>query len=312
VYRTTMALMATLALTAPATAHATALGVQDDGQSSQAVSDATNAINGTWTRTIAHIGQPGIADRIRDVHSHGQKIILTVGGTGTTSRRPNFKKALVYIATLPRADRYTIGNEPNEDRIRPCSYRRQWMDARTHLGSKLLLGDLSPWDPLDYMAAVRKCGRLPKHVGFALHPYCWSDPLAPCFYQGGIGNLGHVRRVMRAMGITVDLWLDEFGYRDDDRVGIPDAVAAWMWPRAIRQAVRNRAKVLIAFTSHGKVWNTRPGPLAWCSLTLGRACPGAVALDHRKPVEPTADSNGQPRQENASEFTDDMASAFDY
>jgi hypothetical protein len=271
--RLMLVVIALVMLLAPSVACAVPLGVQDDGARALAGEGPARA----WTRTIAYIGQPGVAERIRAAHERGTRIILTVGGTGTLSRRPSFRAALAYIRSLPRADRYTIANEPNEDRVAPCAYRRQWMAARRVLGSRLLLGDLSPWDPLNYMAAVRRCGRLPRHVGFALHPYCWSDPLAPCFYQGGIGNLGHVRRVLRGMGVSVDFWLDEFGYRHDARVSISDAVAAWLWPRAIRQAQRFHAKVLIAYTAQGKVWDTRPGPLAWCVVT--GVCPGAVAAE---------------------------------
>jgi hypothetical protein len=138
-----------------------------------------------------------------------------------------------------------------------------------------------------------------------LHPYCWSDPLAPCVYQGGIGNLAHIRRVMRSMGVTVDFWLDEFGFRNDHRVGIGDESAAWLWPRAERQATRNHAKVLIAFTSRGMTWNTRPGPLAWCAMTQGRDCP---TPEHRTPIA----ADVPPATVRHVDDADAMAQMLDY
>jgi hypothetical protein len=281
-----IALFALLAL--PGTAQALELGVQDDGRQSSAVAQDVDALNGHWTRTIAYVGQPGVAQRIRDAHSAGLRIILTVGGTGTKTRRPNFAQALRYISSLPRADRYTIDNEPDLDGVKACTYRRGWMKARRRLGRRLLFGDFSPHRPLTFTAAVRRCGPLPRNLDMAIHPYQSTDPLARSEEEGGLGDLGYAKRWLRKnVAVRVTWWITEFGYLQDvDSVWkITDAQAAWLWPRAIRQATRNHARVLIAYTAQGQSWDTRPGPLAWCSMTLGRACPGAVAPEvHREPV----------------------------
>jgi hypothetical protein len=268
-------------------AQALELGVQDDGRSSTEVLADVDALGGGWTRTIAYVGQAGVADRIRSAHAAGKRIILTVGGTGTRTRKPTIRAALAYISSLPAADRYTVVNEPDLSGMRPCTYLRRWKAIRRVLGARLLYGDLSPHAPLTYTARARRCGRLPAYVGMALHPYQWTDPLAHGPDEGGIGNLAHIRRVMRGLGTRVTFWLTEFGYLQDIAVGrariVTDGHAARMWPRAIRQAQRNHAVVLIAFTSHGASWDSRLGPQAWCVLT--RRCHADPPAAHRQPVQ---------------------------
>lgn len=263
------ALLAALAfLTASSSAQALELGIQDDGRTTAVIAQDASEINGRWTRTIAYIGQSDMAQRIRDAHDAGLKIILTVGGNGTRSRRPSFTRALRYIDTLPAADAYTIDNEPDLDGTKACTYRRGWMKARRHLGRKLLFGDFSPHQPLQFTARVRRCGPLPTHLDFAVHPYCSTDPLAPCDIEGGIGNLGHMQRALKGMGITVSWWLDEFGYVQNPAVDLTlaDEWTARMWRRAITQAERHYAKVLVAYTAQGPSWDTRPRSLTWAAI----------------------------------------------
>jgi hypothetical protein len=286
VLRQTTALLALAVLALlPASAHALELGVQDDGRPSSQVLQDVSDLSGGWTRTVAYVGQPGVAQRIRDAHQAGQKIILTVGGTGTLTRKPTAQQVLAYIRSLPQADRYTAWNEPDLSGIKPCTYMRRWKTVRRSLGTRLLFGDFSPHAPLTYTAAARKCGKLPAKLGVALHPYYPTDPLAArCDWQGGICNLGRIQRAMRGMGVRAELWLDEFGYM----AAIGDQRIAWLWPRAIRQATRHHAKVLIAYTAKGRTWNTRPGPLAWCSLTQGRSCPTPEHRTLASPSDPPA------------------------
>jgi hypothetical protein len=272
--KTLLAAIAFLLLAAPA--HALELGIQDDSATTTTQQrDAWAAgVGATWERTIAYIGQPGTADRIRAAHAAGHRIILTVGGLGTLTRRPSFAAALRYIATLPRADRYTIGNEPDLDGTNPCAYQRGWMKARRILGRRLLFGDFSPHIPVTYTLAARACGPLPGHLDMAVHPYQSDDPLAPahadcnqqrsCFSQGALGSLGSARTTLRHAGLRVTWWLDEFGY--GSVTGTSDAQAALLWPRAIHRAEAVDAQVLVVYMAQGPTWDTRPGEQAWAAI----------------------------------------------
>lgn len=100
----------------------------------------------------------------------------------------------------------------------------------------------------------RSSGQL-KADFFAIHPYCPDgDPLAPCQtrFQGGytgIGNLGRVYSYLHARGTRswlttpkggpVPIRVTEFSYF----AGRGDA--AWLWPRAIRQARRFAQQLVI-------------------------------------------------------------------
>ena len=198
-----------------------------------------------------------------------------------------------YIRSLPKADKYTVINEPDLSGMKPCVYYKRWMASRRYLGTKLLWGDFSSHAPLTYTQRAAQCGRLPKSVGFALHPYCTRDPLGYSKpggdLEGCIDQLGFMKRwLKRNVGLRVQWWLTEFGYRNDD---VPDSEAAWLWPRAERQAEKHGAVVLIAYTSQGSTWDTRPGPVAWCSLTRGRACPSArVPVEYREPAKDDGDA----------------------
>lgn len=278
---TRICLAAALFLLLPGTASALQLGVQDDGEPGSTVLANTDLIGGTWTRTTVYVGQRGVAQRIRDAHAEGKRIILTVGGVGTITPRPTSGQLLRYVRSLPRADKYGVINEPDLLGLDPCVYRRRWLIVRRVLGSRLGWGDFSPHAPLTYTQAALRCGRLPRHLDFLLHPYDSGDPLRPAAaltvggndFEGGLSQLSYARRwLRRSLGISVVWWLDEFGYAAGS---VPDGRAAWLWPRAIRQARRQGARVLIAYTAQGPTWDTRPRPLAWCSLSRGWACPGA-------------------------------------
>jgi hypothetical protein len=261
-------LIAPLAYTAQA--QALELGVQDAQAPAEQLNGWATSIGAGWERLTVSVGQSGVAEHIRASHAAGRKVILTVGGNGTQTRRPDFTAALAYITALPRADAYTIDNEPDLDGVAACVYRRGWLKARRQLGRALLFGDFSPYEPLEFTARVKRCGPLPKHLDFALHPYQWTDPLAPGPDEGGIGNLGRVRRALHGMGITVTFWATEFAYLQDISVGrariVTDARAAWLWPRALTQARRNHVKALVLYTAQGHSWDSRPGVQAWAAI----------------------------------------------
>lgn len=263
------------------------LGIQDDGIAPAEVLAAGASLRAQWVRIIstpdAHTAP--IAQRIRDAHGEGLKVILTVGGTGTSVRNPGVKATLRWIARLPRADRYTIRNEPDLTNVKACAYRSQWMRERRVLGSRLLWGDFSSHAPLNFTQRAAGCGRLPRVLDFALHPYCTRDPLGHGNgdIEGCIDQLPYARKWLRRnAGVRVRWWLTEFGYVNE----VPDALASYWWPRAIRQAARVRAQVLVAYTAKGASWDTRPKAGAWCVLTQGRDCPSPQVSDgHTEPPD---------------------------
>jgi len=274
-HRTALITAALILLANPAASPALELGVQDDWAMSNHPATILNAghqLNAEWVRMIFRVGDPIAADRIRTAHAQGFKVLVTLGGIGTITRHPSARQLLAYLRTLPKAERYTVINEPDLANLkRACTYRKTWMAVRRVIGRRLLFGDFSPHAPLTFTTAVRMCGPLPKHLGFALHPYQWTDPLAPGPDEGGIGNLGKLRRGLHRLGLTVDYWLDEFGYIADVPVGrariVPDEQAAAMWPRAILQANRHHARILGIYMAEGPSWDSRPREGAWASLT---------------------------------------------
>lgn len=281
----TALLFLVLAMTAPATATALELGVQDDGQlhtNPAALTTAADDLGATWIRMIFRVGDPAGPSRIRDAHAHGFKVLVTIGGTGTPTPKPTARALLRYLRTLPQADRYTVINEPDLTGIKACTYRRTWMAVRRILGRKLLFGDFSPYAPVTMTAAIRKCGSIPKHLAFALHPYQRNDPLTRGADEGSLGNLRTMRRNLRRMGLTVDLWLDEFGYLYDGPQSflVTDQQAAAMWPRAKTAAIRAHAKMLSVYMAQGPTWDSRPRELAWATLTGRMPAPA---------LEPTGD-----------------------
>lgn len=237
-----------------------ALGIQNDALPVADTLATGAAIHVQWLRIISVPGQPGIADKIRAAHDAGVKVILTVGGNGTSVRHPTVRATLRWIHKLPRADKYTWTNEPDLVGPAPCKYRRGWMRLRRVLGRALLWGDFSPHHPDEFTQRARACGPLVDPLPIAGHPYCLTDPLAACWLEGGIGNLGRSNRwLTRAIGVKVERWLTEFGYRHDGTNPISPEFEAWAWPRAVKRAEQVGAKVLVAYTAQGPSWDTSLG-----------------------------------------------------
>jgi hypothetical protein len=258
-------LVAPLAYTAQA--QALELGIQDAQAPAEQLNGWATSIGAGSERVIANIDEPGVAEHIRAIHAAGRKVILTVGGNGTQNRRPNFTAALRYITGLPRADTYTIDNEPDLDGVTACGYRRGWLKARRILGRRLLWGDFSPHRPLTFTLAARACGPLPRHLDLAIHSYQIDDPLAHTqrtdWAEGALGNLRATAAVLRHAGIDTTWWITELGYATAWK---GDTYAGWWWPRALEQARRIHAKVLVIYTAQGATWDTRPGVQAWAAI----------------------------------------------
>jgi hypothetical protein len=274
-----LSLAAALVLLAiPTQAAALEIGISDAQATLEQRNQWATDTGARWERFIVYVGQPGVAGRIRASHHAGRKVILTVGGLGTRTRRPSFTRALRYIHTLPRADRYTISNEPDLDGIKPCMYRKGWMKARRSLGRRLLWGDLSPHGMLTFTQRAANCGHLPRHLDVAVHPYQTDDPLLPTanrnWSEGCLGCLPYARKWLRRnAGVQVTWWLTEFGYaaaRSSEHgleiAGQSDGAIASLWPRALKQARRVKAKVLVIYTAQGPTWDTRPRELAWAAI----------------------------------------------
>lgn len=274
--RTLAASLTVIGLMTPACAQALELGIQDHDAPPAQLDEWAAQTGATWERILVDLGDPTAADKIRVSHAAGRKVLLTIGGIGTHTRHPSFRLALRYIDTLPRAEKYTISNEPNIDGVTACNYRRGWMIARRVLGRRLLWGDTSPHTPLSFTLAAMLCGRLPRHLDFATHPYQVDDPLAPTkanvpWTEGCLGCLSRIRRELAQRGIRVTWWLTEFGYGANlAGLRISDDRAGWLWPRAIRQAQRVDAKVLVIYTARGETWDTRPGVQAWTAIARAR------------------------------------------
>lgn len=234
-----------------ASAQALELGISDDQASLDQRNEWATNTNAHWERLIVSVGQPGVAARIREIHAAGRSVILTVGGLGTSTHRPNFTFAVRYIQSLPKADRYTIANEPDLDGYNVCAYRKGWLAARRILGRRLLFGDLSPHYAVSWTKAMlKRCGHLPKRVGFAVHPYEGN-------FQAGMWQLPSAQRILKRAGLTADLWLTEFGYRPELQT---------RWPLALSRAAAVHPKVLIVYTAQGPSWDTRPGAQAWAAI----------------------------------------------
>jgi hypothetical protein len=257
-----------LVLAAPASAHALELGVQDAKASPEQLNGWGADVGARWQRVITTAGDPDTAQQIRDIHAAGRKVILTVGGNGTSDLHPTIKGTLRWIAQLPRADRYTWTNEPDMVGPAPCVYHRRWMQLRRVLGRALLWGDVSPITGRIFTLRAAACGRLPQPLPIAAHPYQATDPLAVGHWSFGLGSLPHAGRVLSKAGIRPQWWITEFGYGPgwQRRERIDDQRAAWLWPRALTMARRIDARVLVIYTAQGPTWDTRPGEQAWAAI----------------------------------------------
>lgn len=203
-----------------------------------------------WTRIVADPSDATIAPRIRAAHACGLHVILTLGGIGTDAKLPSLASLRAAVSSLPRAERYTVVNEPDLTGINVCTYTRLWKAMRRVLGSRLLWGDFSPYFGLSFtLAALEHCGALRRQMHeVAAHPY---DHLpAHTTLKDGQMTLPHLPAAalaLRRAGLRVHWWLTEFGYHPDD---------AWRWPLALRRADALAPAVLMMYAADGPTWRT--------------------------------------------------------
>lgn len=269
-------------------AHALELGVQDDGvlrHNPEAVYAAAHELGAKWIRIIVVPNDATAAGRIRAARAAGFRVILTVGGIGTSTPVASASTLLRTIRRLPRVERVSILNEPDLLHLSACRYRAVWMRVRRVLGGRLMWGDYSPAGPLAHMQRARQCGPLPKTLAVAVHPYVNGDPLAPGPNEGSLGNLRRGARWLRKnVGVRVRWVIDEFSFVYETSAGptgLSDEQTAALWPRALTAARRVGSPMLVVYRASGPTWDSRPRARAWCVLV--RRCP-TVALGGFPPI----------------------------
>lgn len=173
-------------------------------------------------------------------------------------------------------------NEPELAGYTPQEYRSTYqlgqrvIGKRTH-HSKYLIGETSPYDPIDYLRAVLNAGhgRLTAS-GYAHHPYQFTAPpeqaYGPRSYIG-IGKLNVLQRELKRdakrgllttpHGKKLPLYLTEFGYqRQGSRAVSARTRKRWI-KQAVKQARRSGAKQLLfygAVPTPDEPWNTGLSP----------------------------------------------------
>lgn len=233
------------------------LGIQNDSLNSASLIAEGQALRASWIRIITTTTQDSapIAERIRLAHGAGLKVILTVGGIGTSEPKPNVPATLRWINSLPRAEKYTWRNEPDLMGTNPCIHRRGWMRLRRVLGRLLLWGDFSPYYPLTFTHAARRCGHLPEPLDIAVHPYRVDG-------EGSMGRLHPMK--------NVKWWGTEYGQYHS----ASDEVSAVQWNRDLTTATRIGMKCLVIYDVAGPTWDTKVGPRSWDVLERASAWQG--------------------------------------
>lgn len=251
------------------------LGLTDRTQTCQQIA----AQGMRWTRIIADANMPReeVAQNIRDCHAAGLNVALTLGGIGTGYRYPSNPQAfwpdhIAYAKSLPRVELLSIGNEPDLDPQPACEYAKGWKSARRVFGKRLLFGEFSPHQPLTFtQAVVARClVKLPKRLRISVHPYQNTDPQAPPaadspWVEGGIGHLGWGKRWLRRnAGLRVTWVPTEFGYctmmQGHPNGDVTDALAARLWPRALKRFAQLRVPLAILYVANGPSWRSSPFP----------------------------------------------------
>lgn len=112
-----------VALAVAGQAQAIELGVQDDGRlrhDPAAVFESGHEIGARWVRIIIVPRDPTAAAKIRAAHAEGFSVLLTIGGLGTSDATPSAASLRSTIRRLPRAERYTVINEPDLLNLTAC------------------------------------------------------------------------------------------------------------------------------------------------------------------------------------------------
>jgi hypothetical protein len=271
-----------LSLIAPTQAQATEFGISDGAILEQGGFDKANQLGATWVRFQIRPGEEArYDDGIAQADARGMKIMISP----LARKADTIKHAASLAKRYPQADAVTAYNEPeiNGYKANPCAYktdtiklRKAVRKVRSHL--TIIMGELSPHGSFEWLKRLAACKGQKlglSDVGF--HPYQWStDPLSQKQLDSqdgkgdwlGIGRLGKVkqwlakRSVQRAFGVrkAPRIHITEFGYLRGGGWATDAQIAHW-WPRAIRQAERVGAKVIMAqgaltpYSAH-RNWNS--------------------------------------------------------
>ena len=259
----TAAMAAVLSLTcATAVRASTPVGVSDDGAMLAPGGVDWAAAHGF--RTVRF--QPHADDLARydEAVARAQQLGLQVIVSPLGGADAAVEAAAGAAARWPGLTAVSAPNEPEIHGYDPCVYGRLYRRLRRAIpaGVPVLFGEFSPHGAWTYLKAISRCPAArtfrPRHLSF--HPYQWAtDPLSPKQLDSqdghgdwlGIGRLPRVKRwlarraVLRRFGLSRPpaLWITEFGYLND--VATEDQVGRW-WPRAIVQARRLQARVIVA------------------------------------------------------------------
>lgn len=199
---------------------------------------------------------------VDEARAHGYRIWMTLNWSPWSVEDFSIFAGVLAKHYQNRVADYTLINEPDYVGLRPNVYRNFFIKGRASIRwanpqARVYVGELSGIRPSRYMQAVLKDGPL-RAEGFAWHPYQFKRP--PESQRGrphaiGIGRIkimrsflrSNVRRLSTANHKPLGMYLTEFGYLTRGRNAVSERQAAIWWPRAIRQAKKNGARLLIAY-----------------------------------------------------------------
>lgn len=307
-----IAIIATL-LVLPAQAEAFQLVLQDQGADPAVLATTASLLGIQTARVVVKTDNPraSLVQSYRAMGLRVQGAIVVKRWTTAGDIRGVLQAWGSDVKTV------SIGNEPELNGITSCDYVRLYRRAyrlirREFPGTKVGFGEFSPGQPLETLKEMLECpGPRLRADYLGHHPYqFWSDPLAPPTTERdwngwqqpnwiGLGNLSRLKRALVQAkarlstpgGRPLQIDCTEFQYLLTGRYRISQARAAYLWPRAIRQAKRRCRTLVIYGIGHTGSHSN------WGSSSLldrhGRRLPPFVALaDALGRVLPPEDSSG--------------------
>jgi hypothetical protein len=292
------------ALVAPASASALQIGVQDQGVGPDALMAVGGLLGASDARLVVRPSDPqaGLVSEYRERGMRVQAAIVVKRDTTAGDIRSVMRAWHGQVRTV------SIGNEPELNGVPACTYARLYrrtyaLIRREFPGVHVGFGEFSPNGAVEYSSAVMRCKGPRLRADFwGWHAYQPAvDPLDPGNTQRtgatyawthgqeagywGIGKAGRIHRYLASRatrkrlstraGRALPIRITEFSYLVSGRYAITQQRAAWLWPRAVRQA-RKWAQQLVIYGT---------GPVAagsWGDASLigrdGRRLPGFVAL----------------------------------
>lgn len=249
-------------IVSPATADAFELAVHDQGADQRTLHQTADALGARIVRLIAKPGEPHL-EQIRAARRHGLRVqvaILAKRDTTAGDVRALLRAWDGQVRTV------SIGNEPELNGLPACTYARLYrtsyaMIRREFPGVRVGFGEFSPNRAVEYSDAVMRCpGKRIRADFWAWHAYQWtSDPLAASGARQngfwGIGDAGSVKRhlakratrarLSTRTGRALPIRITEFAYLTSGKYAVTAEQAAWMWPRAVAQARRHTAQLVV-------------------------------------------------------------------